>query len=144
MEMNPIANDARLARRERRLPDDYECLLCQIRAPEVLLRFYGDLIEFHHLAGYRNDSQLGVMLCLNCHAIATEAQRRGGVELGRAPQPCPLARLISWLAGVGVFLHSLAHSAARLAGTLRDLLRFLNEKYPGWRDAFATWQGGAA
>src|SRR3954447_1137980 len=122
MEMNPIGNDARLARRERRLADDYECLLCHIRAPEVLVRFYGDLVEFHHLAGYRNDPELGVMLCLNCHAQATEAQRRGGVELGRAPQPCPLGRLISWLVGVGVFFASLAHSTSGMAAALRELL----------------------
>ena len=144
MELNPIGNDARLARRERRLRDDYECLTCGIRAPEVLVRFWGDLVEFHHVAGYRNDPELGVMLCLNCHAIATEAQRRAGVELGRQPQPCPLSRLISWLAGVGEFLRSLAESAARLAATMRDLRRFLDDQHPGWQDAFATWQGGVA
>src|SRR3989442_15856693 len=67
MERDPIQNDIRRARRERRLGPGAVCLLCGETDSEVLIK--------HHILGRANDKYLIGDLCRNCHEKAHEAER---------------------------------------------------------------------
>jgi hypothetical protein len=72
MEMNPIQNDARRARRERRLGPDATCVHCGVTTPVALLFTRCRIVEGHHPAGEANDPTVIAPHCLNCHALESE------------------------------------------------------------------------
>ena len=136
MNPNPIANDARRARRARRLPPEARCLLCGQANPVVLKPANGKLpdsvLEEHHIAGWRIDEDLTAILCANCHLLNHELLRIAGVDLKR-PSTNLLEQLLTWLTAIGAFLHALADSALALAARLRALLTALDHDLPAWR-----------
>lgn len=131
MERNPIRNDARVAKRERRLGRDAACALCGVTAPEALTRANKTLIEWHHAAGRAHDAALTVPLCLNCHRIATEGQLRAGVSFEQ--QATLPERLLHWLRAIAVFLRDLAASVERFAEWVLSFIAGLDRDYPDWR-----------
>ena len=141
MDIDPISSDARRARRFRELKLDVECFHCGLRAPEALLSYWGrHVLEVHHVAGRRIDPTLGVTLCLNCHAIATEGQAAAGVELGEPAKRSDLRRATSFFAAVAEHFRMVAESVDRQVGELRGFLAFLDDQHPGWREAYAAWR----
>lgn len=97
----------------------------------------------HHVAGRRNDPDLTVPLCLNCHAEQTEAHRRVGLPLRDSVDPPPtlLDRLAALLAGAGVFLTELGERMVAWADVLRQLVAALDQGAAGWRDVIASVPG---
>lgn len=141
MSPNPVANDARRARRTRRLPPDARCLTCSTDNP-VVLRAAGtehpvNRLEEHHIAGWRIDTALTTVQCQNCHAINHEDMLDAGVNL-RRPSTNTLDQLHDYLIAVGAFLHRLADSMAAFAVRLRALITALDHDYPAWRTLLET------
>lgn len=136
MNPNPIANDARRARRARRLPPEARCLLCGIDNPIVLstpkTKRPDSVLEEHHPVGWRIDEDLTAVLCANCHLLQHEDLRDLGIDLKR-PSANLLDQLLTWLTAIGAFLHALADSAHQLATRLRELLTALDHHHPTWR-----------
>ena len=143
MRPDPIANDARRARRARRLPRDARCLTCGTDNPVVLTTTTGtgagkavvkssERVEEHHIAGWQVDNDLVAAQCLNCHAVRHENLRDLGVDLYK-PGTNVLEQLLTWLAGIGEFLHGLGESAHRLATQLQGLLDALDQTHTDWR-----------
>ncbi len=136
MNPNPIANDARRARRARRLPPEARCVHCLIDNPVVLLppktKRPDSVLEEHHVVGWRIDEDLTAVLCANCHQLQHEELRELGVDLKR-PSANLLDQLLTWLTAVGAFLHALGDSAHQLATRLRALLTALDFHHPTWR-----------
>jgi len=97
----------------------------------------------HHVAGRRNDPDLTVTLCLNCHAEQTEAHRSVGLPLRDSVDPPPtlLDRLAALLAGAGVFLTELGERMVAWADVLRQLVTALDQGAAGWRDAVGSIPG---
>ena len=131
-ELSPIANDARKAARARRIADG-ACGLCGATDPTVLVAVTRSLLEFHHVAGAANDASLGVVLCRNCHALATEAQRDVGVDLRRCDNRHPLERLAAALRSLGSFLALLGERCLAWSDELMDLVSHLDAGLPSWR-----------
>ena len=90
----------RETQRLKKLGNSPSCVLCGVANPEALTRCKKSLLESHHIAGRSNDSELTVVLCLNCHRIATERQRRCGVELCHREKSA-VERFINLLIGIG-------------------------------------------
>jgi hypothetical protein len=137
MNPNPIANDARRARRARRLPADARCLLCGQDNPVVLSPAKGKLpdsvLEEHHIVGWRIDEDLTAVVCANCHLLNHELLRTAGVDLKR-PSKNLLEQLLTWLTAISAFLRALADSAHALAVRLRTLIATLDNHQPTWRN----------
>ena len=136
MNPNPIANDARRARRARRLPPDARCLFCGQDNPVVLspakAKLPDSVLEEHHVVGWRVDEDLTAVVCANCHLLNHELLRTAGVDLKR-PSKNLLEQLLTWLTAIGTFLHALADSAHHLAARLGALLTALDHHQPTWR-----------
>lgn len=132
MERNPIGNDARKARRARRLGPDAACVKCGVKTPEALTVVERTMLEEHHVAGRANDDALTVTLCLNCHRIATEGQNVAGVDFG--PRETVLERLAAVLLAVGVFLCQLGEWLQEWARRLLNQIAGLDGYAPGWRE----------
>lgn len=124
------ARARREARRTRRLGPDAACATCGVKTPEALVRLERTILEKHHAAGRANDVTLTVVLCRNCHAIATEAQRTHGAPLGQ-PDTI-LDRAIGMLRSLSAFFDVLADALAWLADMLANLLRALCVHHEGW------------
>jgi hypothetical protein len=118
--------------RLRKLGDDPSCALWGEKNPEVLTRCKRSLLENHHIAGSANDSEMTVVLCLHCHAKATEKQRQYGVKLCHQPRNL-LERLVEVLKGLASFFPLAIESLLDWAENLSKLLVALDTKYPEWR-----------
>jgi hypothetical protein len=129
VEPDPIGRDLSRARAKRRLAPGAACLLCGERDTEVLEKHPASsvpasVLELHHLAGRRNDPNLTVVLCLNCHRRISARMAFAGVDLGRDPTRTTEERLVSLLRGLAVFFEQLAEAlmlwAHQLAASIRD------------------------
>lgn len=132
---DPIQTEARRARRRARLGPNPRCLLCGYGEPEALTVADGEVrrwvLEEHHVAGRKNDPDLTVLLCLNCHRVITEACRRAGVQLN--PPATLLHRVIALLRGIAAFLPDLAERCHEVAQMIESLIERLDEAFPPWR-----------
>ena len=129
---DPIATDRRRARRRSRLGENPRCFLCGFSHPAALTKRQRRPFEEHHLAGRRNDEDLKVVLCFNCHAIQSDQQLQTGVPLG-TPETL-LDRIAAWLMGVGQFLPQLGQHAFQLGTQLQSFITLLDEHLPTWRE----------
>jgi hypothetical protein len=130
---DPIANQRRKARRQAKLPPDAACVLCGQTTPEGLRLHERRLLEQHHVLGDANASELTVPLCLNCHAIETEAMRDGGVELRHGQERQLPDVLVSVLRSLGRFFTMLGQRLLEWADQLTALVGALDREHPGWR-----------
>jgi hypothetical protein len=89
---------------------------------------------WHHPAGRAHDPDRKSDLCLNDHAVVTESQRRGVVEL--APQANVLDRAIARHRALAVDLRDAADAEDRAAERLEELRAFLDSALSDWR---ARW-----
>ena len=89
MEKDPIKNDRRAVRRERRQGEGTRCALCSYAGPAPLRRVdpsvFARHLEKHHLVGVKIDRVLVCWLCPTCHDEVTEDQRLHGVDLNPDP-----------------------------------------------------------
>jgi hypothetical protein len=131
--LSPIANDRRRARRRQKLPDDAACALCGWKTPDALLRVGRNLLERDHVDGDANNPELVVLLCPNCHAVRTEAQRRLGVDLRHDDSRTVIERLEAAHRSRASFDRLRADSDLKSADRLAALTEALDRRYPGWR-----------
>lgn len=111
---NPTRTARREARRRRRLPPNSVCATCGEDDPTVL--------ELHHVMG-RAHSKLEIVQCKNCHAKATEGQRREQVPLAPTKDfPNCLAAMLDALAA---FFRHLANAFNGMAERIRALAKDL-------------------
>jgi len=136
-EPDPIQNEARRARRERRLPPGAACALCGETDPAVLrqanlLPSTLRLLQMHHALGEANDEEVVVCLCLTCHAKATAAQQdAAALPPGRA-STC-LERIVYAMRSLGSFFQLLADWCHRCADQVTRAIKSLDEHLPSWR-----------
>lgn len=124
-EKDPLGNDLRKTRRRRRLPPDAACSRCGEDRPETL--------EWDHPVGHANAPKLERLLCRNCHAVATEAQRDVGADLSHRPDRTILEIIEAGLLSLAAFLEDLAKQFCEWACQIRAVMDALDEAAPGWR-----------
>lgn len=132
MEHSPFNNDLRKSGRAQKLGANPSCLLCGVSTPEALTQVQRSVLEEHHVAGVANDPEFTVLLCLNCHASATEGQRDVGADLSHSERH-PLERIEAFLRSVADFLIRLAGTAWQLANWVAWFIRQLDLRLPDWR-----------
>ena len=131
-QLDPIASETRLAKRERLLGEDPACVLCGLATIESLIAVQRDVLEAHHIVGRANDDALTVPLCRNCHAEITEGYRDAGMPLNRPPTL--LHKLVAILRALGAMLLALGQKCAAWAEALARLIQQLDAALPRWRD----------
>ena len=129
MDRDPTRTAAREARRRKRLGPNPTCVRCGEDRPEAL--------QLHHPASRAHDRARKSLRCLVCHAVVTEAQRRGGVEL--APQRNPVQREIARHRALGVDNRDAGEAEDRAATRLEEFLAFLDHQYPDWPERWEKW-----
>ncbi len=134
-EPDPIGNDARNARRVRKLPAGAACALCGTTESTALekvdRRKVPHLLEAHHAGGHHNDEALVVVLCRNCHARATAAQWDAGA-LAKGKPPTALHQLAQLLRSLASFFALLAHCLFSWAEWMAVAIACLDASFPGW------------
>jgi hypothetical protein len=133
MSGDPIGDDVRGLRRQRRLGGGAACVICGETVPVVLLRARRSLLEQHHIGGDANDSGLTVVVCRNHHAVLTEAGRVSGIALDRRAERSSLERLEAVLRGLADFFELLARTLRYWAVELATTVRRLDARWPDWR-----------
>lgn len=128
---DPPRTAARAARHTRRnaLQPDSECALCGTTNPVALKR---SRLENHHAAGQHNDDDLLVVLCLNCHAIATENQHVVDAIRTR-PDDTIIDRVRRGLLSIAAFLSQLVDTLVEFASLLDLFCDQLDSRVPTWR-----------
>lgn len=133
MTTDPIGDDLRKLRRARRLGTTRICVLCGEADTASLTKTSRSLLERHHLAGRVNDRDLVVVVCLNCHARLSEAQRDDSIDLRASESRTSLERLQALLGGLADFSFELGRALRGWSDELARLIRRLDESSPGWR-----------
>ena len=132
VDVDPIGTDGRHVRRVRRLGPDATCGLCGQSQVECLTTKPRSILEVHHVAGRRNDADLVVVLCLNCHARAGENQRSAGVLTSSAPASSVEA-MEAGLRSLASFFALIVETCLRWADQLASLVNALDDHFPAWR-----------
>ena len=133
MERDPIAADARRARRKRHLGAEPSCTLCGFAGTHALRRVYRSVFEAHHVVGRINDSSLTVALCANCHAFQSARQVDLEVDLQGASGRTILDVVIDCLRQLGSLLCDIGERLYTWADRLADLIPALDAHTPEWR-----------
>ena len=131
---DPIGNETRRARRERRLGSNAVCLHCGRDDSAVLIRVERSLIEHHHPLGVLRASAVTVPLCRNCHVIETERMRDASIPLDPDAERSIVEVVEIVLRAAAIFLRSLADAFDQFADRLRRLIAELDRRFPGWRE----------
>lgn len=133
MEQNPVRNDARKARRRRKLGPTAPCVFCGRETPEPFRKVGRSVVEEHHVMGVANDTALTVPACRGCHDAQTELQRVYGIDLRHhTNRPWP-ETLVDILKAIGLLLKSLGGKLMDYAERLRAFLDALDRHWPQWR-----------
>ena len=111
-EKDPLGNDLRKTRRRRRLPPNAVCSRC---GEDRLVT-----LRLDHPAGEANAPGLVRVLCLNCHAVHTEAQRDVGAELSHRPDRTAPDIVEGGLRSLAPFFEDFAKQCEEFADQLRD------------------------
>ena len=129
--IDPLAAEARRAKREQLLGEDAACVMCGLANIDCLTAVQRSLLEAHHIVGRANDGELTAPLCRNHHAEVTEGYRDAGVPLNQPPTF--LHRLAAILRALGTMLTALGSRLAAWAETLIRLIARLDSELPSWR-----------
>lgn len=133
MSGDPIGDDLRGLRRQRRLGPGAACVICGETNLALLRRVRRSLLEQHHLGGEANDPELTVVVCRNHHAVLTEAGRGSGIVLDRRAERSSPERLEAVLLGLADFFELLARTLRQWAVELATTVRRLDAGWPEWR-----------
>jgi len=134
-EADPIGAAVRVERAARRLPPGATCALCGETDVMVLKQrpIPKSLLEVHHVFGRHNDPGATVVLCLNCHTKASNAQRDAGV-FEDAEKVSALERLSRGQRSLASFYELLADASIRQAKQLDATVCDLDRRFPEWRE----------
>jgi hypothetical protein len=81
-DQKPIRTARRRTRRLNRSGSDHPaCLYCGLSEVALLIPVTKRFLEAHHLLGESHDPTLTVLLCRNCHYLATENLLRADVSM---------------------------------------------------------------
>ena len=130
-DVDPVANVARRAKRERLLGEDPACVFCGMANIDALLPMARSILEAHHVVGRANDGELTVPVCRNCHAELTEGYRDAGVPLNRPPTL--LHRIARILLAIGAMLAALGRKCTEWGTALLHFIQNLDSSLPAWR-----------
>jgi hypothetical protein len=130
---DPIAAEARRAKRAERVGENAACILCGYGNIAALTLVKRSLLEAHHIVGRENDGELTAPVCRNCHAELTEGYRDAGVSLNRPPTV--LHQNVATLRGLGALCVALGTKLPEWAESLARCIESLDRHSPGWRDA---------
>lgn len=125
-ERDPLDALLRRGRKARRLPQDAACAICGETNPLLL--------EVHHVAGFANDPEMVVVLCLNHHRAQSADQRAAGIDLDSGQDRTLLEQVVAWLRGLALFFAALAIACRDMADRLAALTAQLDANYPRWRE----------
>src|SRR6266508_2794819 len=79
IDVNPVGNEVRKEVHRQSLGDDARCALCGEQDYRKLIQSKRSTLDKHHILGRKNDAELTIFLCRNCHAVYTESQIDAGV-----------------------------------------------------------------
>jgi hypothetical protein len=132
---DPLKNELRRSRRKDRVEGLGVCTFCgetdfEVLAPRKVRR---SLLNAHHIVLGRNDEELELILCLNCHAKAHAGMLAIHID-PKAQPPGMLERLSIVLRALASFFGQLAHSVVRWAERIDDLIGALDANFPAWRE----------
>ena len=139
MEDDPIQNDARKQKRERRIGPNALCARCGEQDYVTLVdpdKVDRRLLEEHHVASRRTDQSFTVTLCRNCHAQVEEGLRDAGLD--RDTPETILHRIKNVLISLGAFLKEAGEWLLELAEELARFIGALDENHPDWQQQWAT------
>lgn len=118
-DQRPLATARRRVRRLNRFGNDHPtCLYCGCLEVALLRPVTKRFLEAHHLLGENHDPNRTVLLCRNCHYMATENLLRADVSM--LPEPDQLKRAV-------VMLRALSVHHGMLADTLWQLATLIDE-----------------
>jgi hypothetical protein len=147
LDRDPVKTAVRRARRQQRLGSEASCAFCGVADqeslrivddPKLIERIRQILLERHHPLALAQDPDLTIILCRNCHALATESLRCADVPL--EIQGNPLDRQIARGKAWGTFHGDAARSEDRMVEELEEFLTFLDDQYGDWREKWENWQ----
>jgi hypothetical protein len=130
---DPIGNEVRKARRERRLGPNAVCVLCGFADPAALVLVHRSLLEKHHPFAVAHVPGATVPLCRNCHALQTERMRDAAIPL-TGDDLSELEVIEAVLRAHAIFLRADADALERFVDDLDLRINDLDERFPGWRE----------
>lgn len=111
-----------MLRRVRRLnrfgSDDPICLYCGCSEVALLRPVTKRFLEAHHLIGESHDPKVTILLCRNCHYLATENLL--GADASMLPEPDQLKRAVVMLKAFSVHHRMLADTHWQLAVSIDE------------------------
>jgi hypothetical protein len=125
---NPVANDRRMASRQRKLGPNAACAICGERDAFALI------LNGHHIGLNANDPTAVCVVCLNHHAIAHERLRRIGLVEWESVAQSFLERQAAMLHAEADFLRLLADSRDSAARELDAFAEWLDDQGVAWRE----------
>ena len=132
MDYDPMNRARRQNRRRQELGPDARCAACGETELRALRKFKRSVFEQHHPFGKAHEPDVTIVLCRTCHDKYTAAQYDDGVPL--TPQPSVLERWVAVTAASGSFLQKSGQMLLGWADRGKDVVKKLDENYPGWRD----------
>jgi hypothetical protein len=118
-DQRPIRTVLRRVRRLNRIgSDDPICLYCGCSEVALLRPVTKRFLEAHHLLGESHDPKLIVLLCRNCHYLATENLLRADVSM--LPERDQLKRAAIMLRALSVHHRILADTHWQLAVSIDE------------------------
>lgn len=118
-DQKPIRTARRRTRRLKKFGSDHPtCLYCGCPEVALLIPVTKRFLEAHHLLGESHDPNLTVLLCRNCHSLATENLLRADVNM--LPEPDQIKRTAIMLKALSVHHRMLADTHWRLATRLEE------------------------
>jgi len=116
-DQRPIRTARRKTRRLNKLGSDHPiCLYCRCSEIALLRPVTKRFLEAHHLLGESHNRDLTVLLCRNCHYLATENLLRADVSM--MPEPDHLKRAVIMLRALSVHHGMLGNALWQLATSI--------------------------
>jgi hypothetical protein len=94
------------------------CIYCGCSEIALLRKVTKKFLEAHHLFGESHDSNFTVLLCRNCHYLATENLLQADVSM--LPEPDQVKRTAIILRALSVHHRMLSETHWRLAASLEE------------------------
>jgi len=98
--------------------DSPTCLYCGSSEIALLRKVSKKFLEAHHLFGESHDSNFTVLLCRNCHYLATENLLQSDVSM--LAEPDQVKRTTIMLRALSVHHRMLSETHWRLAASLEE------------------------
>ena len=118
-DQRPIRTARRRTRRLNKFGSDHPaCLYCGCSEVALLIPVTKRFLEAHHLLGESHDPNLTVLLCRNCHYLATENLLQADVNM--LAEPNQVKRTAIMLKALSVHHRMLAETHWQMATCLEE------------------------